>query len=112
MTELSEYLKQTRKDKGFTLRAVEEKTGMSNAYLSQLENKKILSPSPTVLRKLADLYEISYSYLMEMAGYPIETADENKIFFRTSRRLEKITPEEEKELLTYLRFLRMKRREP
>ncbi|MEM2112129.1 MAG: helix-turn-helix transcriptional regulator, partial [Candidatus Bathyarchaeia archaeon] len=67
---LGPYLKQVRKEKGFTLRVVEEKTGISNAYLSQLENQKISNPSPRILHKLADFYEISYGNLMELAGYP------------------------------------------
>jgi transcriptional regulator with XRE-family HTH domain len=108
---LGEYLKQARKEKGLTLRTVEEKTGISNAYLSQLENRKISSPSPTVLSKLADLYKLSYSRLMELAGYPTEASSDNRVLFRTSKDLEEITPEEEKELLYYLKFLRMKRRE-
>ncbi len=108
---LGQYLRRLRKEKMLTLRAVEEKTGISNAYLSQIENEKILSPSPTVLRKLADLFEVSYSHLMEIAGYPVETTNTQKVLFRTTGKSEEITPEEEKELLTYLRFLRTKRRE-
>jgi transcriptional regulator with XRE-family HTH domain len=108
---LGEYLKRTRKEKGLTLRTVEEKTGISNPYLSQVENGKISSPSPTVLRKLADVYKISYSRLMDLAGFPTEILADNRVFFRTSKNLEEITPEEEKELLAYLRFLRMKRQE-
>jgi HTH-type transcriptional regulator, competence development regulator len=109
---LGELLRKARKEKGLTLRAVEQKTGISNAYLSQLENMKISSPSPTILRKLADSYEISYSQLLELTGYPTEEPNKNRLLFRTSKRLEEISPEEEKELLTYLRFLRMKGREP
>ena len=108
---LGEYLKRTRKERGCTLRTVEEKIGISNAYLSQVENGKISSPSPTILRKLADLYKISYSRLLDLAGHPTEISSDNRLFFRTSKNLEEITPEEEKELLAYLRFLRMKRQE-
>ena len=109
---LGDYLKRTRKESGCTLRTVEERTGISNAYLSQVENGKIFSPSPTILRKLADLYKISYSRLLGLAGHPTEISLDNRLFFRTSKNLEEITPEEEKELLAYLRFLRMKRQEP
>jgi len=112
MTEsLGDYLKRIRKERNLTLRCVEEKTGISNAYLSQLENKKISSPSPTILRKIADLYGISYSQLMELTGYPVDALSTNRVLFRTSGKVEEVTPEEEKELLTYLKFLRMRRQQ-
>lgn len=47
-----------RKNKGFTLRKVEDLTGISNAYLSQLENGKIKSPSYTIVKTLYDLYNM------------------------------------------------------
>jgi len=49
--------KQKRLAKGFTLRQVEEKTGISNAYLSQLENGKIKKPSYDTIQKLNAVYE-------------------------------------------------------
>lgn len=43
----------------FTLRQVEEMTGISNAYLSQLETGKIKKPSYEVVQKLNNLYASS-----------------------------------------------------
>ena len=48
-------LKKMRESIGLSLRAVEESTGISNAYLSQLENDKAKNPSANYLSKLADL---------------------------------------------------------
>jgi len=48
--------KKLRKDKKLTLRQVEEVTGISNAYLSQLETGKIKSPSFDTVIKLLKLY--------------------------------------------------------
>lgn len=45
-------IKRIRKGRGITLRAVEKLTGISNSYLSQLENGKILKPSYDVVMKL------------------------------------------------------------
>jgi DNA-binding Xre family transcriptional regulator len=45
-----------RKRKGLTLRNVQELTGISNAYLSQLETGKIKSPGYNVVKQLCDLY--------------------------------------------------------
>jgi len=48
---LGQYLASIRNDRKMTLRQVEEASGkeVSNAYLSQLENGKILQPSPNIL---------------------------------------------------------------
>jgi hypothetical protein len=48
--------REMRKAKGLTLREVEETTGLSNAYLSQLETGKVKSPGYNVVRLLYDLY--------------------------------------------------------
>ena len=91
-----------------TLRSVEERTGISNAYLSQLENGKISNPSPRVLHKLAAVYRLSYNRLMDLAGYPL-VQSESVPKQRTASRFRDITGEEEEKLLEYLDFLRSKR---
>lgn len=55
--------------KGLSLREVQDKTGISNAYLSQLESGKIKTPSPKILEGLADFYGVSYWKLMKAVGY-------------------------------------------
>jgi len=49
-------LKELRDQAGMTLRQVEEATNISNAYLSQLENGKIMNPSTQTIWVLAKLY--------------------------------------------------------
>lgn len=63
------YLKEKRKENGLTIRQLEEKSGVSNAYLSQIENGKKGIPSPEILKKLYEPLEVSYDELMEKAGY-------------------------------------------
>lgn len=53
---LSLNFREMRKTKGLTLREVEETTGISNAYLSQLETGKIKSPGYETVKLLYDLY--------------------------------------------------------
>src|SRR2546425_6893236 len=62
---LGEFLKNVRKAQQHTLRDVEEATGVSNAYLSQLEQGKMTKPSPQILHKLASFYGVPYEKLME-----------------------------------------------
>src|SRR5437867_12825065 len=109
--ELGRYLKSARERKNLTLRAVENVTGISNAYLSQLESGKIKNPSPNNLYKLSELYEVSYATVMQMAGYPVpRLKDDTDRALNFAARLGTVTEEEEDELLDYLEFLRTKHR--
>src|ERR1035438_2485229 len=66
---LGEFLRTIRLSMPMTLREAEEASGVSNAYLSQLEQGKITKPSPHFLHKLAGCYAVPYETLMEKAGY-------------------------------------------
>jgi transcriptional regulator with XRE-family HTH domain len=104
---LGKYLQASRENKRFSLRAVEKAIGISNAYLSQLESGKIKQPSPSILHKLAELYEISYSDAMKLAGYPtLDDATSDTAQLRFASRIGTVTPDEENALVEYLTFLR------
>ncbi len=66
---LASVLEFARKKKGLSLRKVETLTGISNAYIHQLEKSKRRPPRPQILAKLAEVYEVSLMELMEKAGY-------------------------------------------
>ena len=72
---LGGLLADARKRRGLTLRAVQRAVGISNAYLSQLETGKVRSPSPVVLHKLCELYELPYATVMQEAGHPTSKYD-------------------------------------
>lgn len=109
---LGQFLKDAREHKGLSLRAVATETGISNPYLSQLEGDKIKQPSPTLLHKVCELYEISYHTAMELAGYPAVQADEKTSSHRNSfaARLGPVTRKEGEALIEYLEFLRSRRK--
>lgn len=64
-----EYLKKLRKEKGLTLRDLEKKSGITNAYLSMIENGKRGIPNPDTLMKIHEPLGVSYEELMVKAGY-------------------------------------------
>jgi len=111
-TALGTYLKSLRDSKAISLRDVEEKSGISNAFLSQLESGKVKQPSPIVLHKLAELYGVPYEALMELAGHPIPESSMSSTRSASAafHRLGDITEEEEQTLLDYLSFLRSRAR--
>ncbi len=108
---LGDYLKKGRESKGLTLRAVEESTGISNAYLSQLEGGRIKKPSPVDLHKLCELYGLKYTLAMEYAGYPIpEGMATSTPQQRLLARLGHTTAEQEDALVDYMEYLRSRKR--
>lgn len=110
---LGTFLASARNKLDLTLRAVETKTGISNAYLSQLEHGKIKTPAPQNLYKLAELYRVPYELLMELAGYPVpgdRSAEGQASISSFAARIGTVTVEEEDALLEYLQFIRSRRR--
>ncbi|KRF05957.1 DNA-binding protein [Paenibacillus sp. Soil766] len=72
-------LRDMRKMKGFTIRELADRSGVSAAYISQLENGNRGIPSPDVLMKLSEGLNTSYSELMDIAGY-LESSQANQQF--------------------------------
>ena len=112
---LGQYLASIRADRKKTLREVEEASDkvVSNAYLSQIENDKIQQPSPNVLHKLADIYGIDYADLMERAGHivPVKARAQDQRHGRVATFANHhLTPEEEAELIDYLKHIRTRKR--
>ncbi len=110
---LGQFLRAARERRNLTLRSVEDSTGVSNAYLSQLEHGKIRQPSPVVLHKLSELYRVSYAEAMRLTGYPVPRAPAPDQTARVNAPLSRfggISAEEEAALAEYLEFLRTRRR--
>ena len=63
---LGKALKEIRIAKGYTLREVEDKCDISNPYLSQLENGKVIDISFKKLVILCRLYEVDIKYFEKL----------------------------------------------
>ena len=61
-----------------SLRGVQRLSGISNAYLSQIE-KGIRHPGPKVLRRLAALYGVGVQELLRKAGYLDREGEEPEV---------------------------------
>jgi transcriptional regulator with XRE-family HTH domain len=73
-----EQLRDMRKLKGFTIRELADRSGVSAAYISQLENGNRGVPSPDVLMKLSEGLNTPYSELMNIAGYLEKSGSERE----------------------------------
>jgi len=65
----SEYLKSLRERQRMSLREAGKASGVSNAYIAQIERGDRPPPSPDILRKLARAYGVTVQELLEKAGY-------------------------------------------
>jgi SOS regulatory protein LexA len=63
------YLRELRNNKKISMKKLEELSGVSNAYISNIENGKRGIPSPDVLKKLHGPLGVPYDELMERAGH-------------------------------------------
>lgn len=115
MNSIGNTLKEVRKNLSFTLREVEELTGISNAYLSQLENDKIKNPSVNILSKLSSVYRVPLKQLLIKANI-IEKdkskKEDNNLDFaqRVAFRAEDLSDDEKKEVLRYLDYIKTHRK--
>lgn len=71
MSELGDYLKKKRGERGFSQRQLATYTGVSNATISQIENGTILRPRLEVLRAIAEQLHVPEQDLLRLAGYMI-----------------------------------------
>ncbi len=69
MTPLGEALRFARKSSKKALLQIEAESGISNAYLSQLETGKFKRPNAKKLEALASAYGLRYELLLILGGY-------------------------------------------
>src|SRR5699024_5295192 len=96
------YIRKLRNDRELTIRQLELYSGVSNSYLSQLENGKRGIPSPEIIRKLSKGLKVDYNDLMIKAGYVEEEGNEEvdeefEEFVRDLRRWHKEGPKSKQE---------------
>ena len=111
---LAEALKKIRGIQGYSLRKVENETGISNAYLFQLESGKAENPSPHILHKLADFYNVPYEELMRVAGYmrthnSVSRKPTRVSALQAALMSAELDEEEENKIADYIKFLRSQR---
>lgn len=71
-------LRELREQAGLTLAQAAKKTGLRAQYLSNYELGK-RSPDYTVLKRLADFYQVSTDYLLEFSDEPLPSAAVKRI---------------------------------
>lgn len=107
---LAAVLRGARSHHALTLRVVEEKTGIPNGYLSQIEKGHIKRPDPAALWKLADLYRLDFFQMLNLAGHGQEPAEELAATARlVFNLLQELRPEDRQQALRRIEELTEKR---
>lgn len=66
---VADVLRRARSHQRLSLRQVEQRIGVPNAHISQIERGVIRRPDVAILMELAELYELDYQLLAQWAGY-------------------------------------------
>jgi len=94
-----------------TLRDVEQRIGIPNAHLSQIERGQIKRPDPKILWELCELYMLDYARLAEWSGYVDRGASpDSGIVAQALRVLSKLERQDQIEALRYLESLERERK--
>jgi len=84
MNAFRKILIEQREKYGLSLREASQKIGISHTYLCNLERgvdprtNEEFCPTPKILKKIAEAYELDYYELMFLCGYVSKIADEGK----------------------------------
>jgi transcriptional regulator with XRE-family HTH domain len=76
-----QFMKSLRERQRMSMRDAEKESGVSNAYISQIEKGDRPPPRPDILKKLARAYKVTVRELLLRAGYfddPEVTATEEE----------------------------------
>ena len=66
---LSKYIKNNREQKNISQRELARKVKIDNSYISRIENGEIQKPTFNLLKKIADVLDVSILELLKIAGY-------------------------------------------
>jgi transcriptional regulator with XRE-family HTH domain len=85
---LGEKLHKLRKDNGFTLDTLAEKSGLSKSYLWELENRESQRPSAEKLTALANVFGVSPTFFIEDDVRTPQERHRDEGFYRDYQRLD------------------------
>lgn len=98
-TRLGEKLRKLRKEGGFTLDQLAEKSGMSKSYLWELENRESQRPSAEKLAALADVFGVGPTYFIEDDVREPRQRHLDEGFFREYQNLDEDAKEQLRKIL-------------
>ena len=124
--DLADYLYYLRTLRDMSMRDVEEearrlfkkgkikKDGLvSYAYISNIESRRVSSPSPIILGTLALIFNVDHEMVLEKAGYldkKRSKIEEDVAFTLMLKEVPRMTDDEKQSLLDYIDFVKSRRK--
>ncbi|MBX6752859.1 MAG: helix-turn-helix transcriptional regulator [Thermorudis peleae] len=110
---LAHLLTRWRGERGWSLREVSERSGLSIPYLSELERAR-KAPSVDVLEHLAHAYGVSLAVLLRELASLLDRSSDSYHHLHPELReiLPLLTEAEQEELVRYAHYLRWRRQQP
>ena len=87
-TALGEKIQKLRKEKGFTLEQLADRTDSSKSYIWELENKAPPRPSADKLSRIASELGVTMEYLLDRDQEISEADATDDMFFRKYRQMD------------------------
>lgn len=120
---LANFLRNQLEGRGWTQQDLVDETGLARATVSRLINGQIAEPDLSTLHRLADVFEMRMSRLLEICGYPVgDATPPSQQAQRLAALVESLpwlgpvtediatlTPDEREGLLVYLETLKRRR---
>jgi transcriptional regulator with XRE-family HTH domain len=108
VAELGAIFRAARMHRGLSLRQVEERVGVSNAHLSQIERGAIKRPDPAIVMSLAELFDLNYELVAQWSGYlePEGLRGSGALAGMALRLFVELDPLAQRDALDYLEALR------
>ena len=124
--DLADYLYYLRTLRDMSMRDIEEearrlfkkgkikKDGLvSYAYISNIESRRVSSPSPVILGTLALIFNVDHEMVLEKAGYldkKRSKIEEDVAFTLMLKEVPRMTDDEKQSLLDYIDFVKSRRK--
>lgn len=108
---LGAAIRRYREQIGISQAHLASSAGLSQGYLSQIENEEVQNPSAAVLFRLAQALHVDPHCLLEAAGYPEAVNNDRDDSFETTvdpdllAFLARLSPEQQRHLLHFLQGL-------
>lgn len=98
--ELGKYIAEAREKKGISQRDLAKNIKVSNASVARIENGTVVSPDPVILRKIAEVLEVDYNYLLVLNKTIDDAGDDIREIARAAKNM---SPDERARMLEILR---------
>src|SRR5205823_13284643 len=102
---VGQILRRARQHRGWSLRAVDRRTGIPNPHLSQIERGQIRRPDLALLWTLTELYDLDFAKIAAWSGHldrPTGVDRDTSLLLAALRALSRLDPVAQADAMSYI----------